>query len=163
MSNSIASVSSAPTLFAVVATYQVWENYFSDVPADGRWKAKGGHEVVVHEGLTLEQTQMLAGGALDAMVRVSAPESDEYMHYDLIAWELVSLDANLIREVTSLIENCDGDLGYARYCCEYGEFAFDWVCRRDPSLLSPYANEWGAPDIMRIMGLTYPNMVACSA
>ena len=159
MTNSIASVSSAPTMFAVVAVFQVWENYFNEVPADGRWKAKGGYEVVVHEGLTLDQVQLLNGAPLEAMVRVSAPESDEYMQYDLIEWELVALDSELIEEVHTLLATHD-DLGYARFCCTKGEFAFDWVCRRDPSLLSPFANSWNAHDIVRIMGVKYPTQAA---
>ena len=144
------------TLFAVIGSFQTWENYSDEPVTAPYWKAKGEHVVIIHEGLTLEQVQLLGTDTLDMMFEVSTPRSDEYFDFTGGDWRLVTLDAALIEYVRELIASEGDDLGYTRYLCKHGEFAFDWAVRQEPSLVSGFSGSWNAFDIMRIMGHVMP-------
>lgn len=158
MNNSAAAF--APTLFAIVASYQTYENYSDNPVTAPYWKAKGGTEVVVHKGLTCDQVQLLGTTVMDFMVAAARPEDCDYWQYTNQSWELVTLDRELIDYVRGLIEAEPNDVMYARFQCNRGEYAFDWAVNAEPSLLSGYSDTWNAGAVMRLLGLQHPDKAA---
>lgn len=140
------------TLFAIVATYQVRENYNLDDPKGAPyWKNKGASEVVSHEGMTLDALNALSLEEKEAMVLADTPESDEYYAYDLHDWEIITLNSALVEDVRALLAENGGDIGYAKFSCEHGEYAFDWACRQEPAMLEAHRNSWNGWEVDRIL------------
>ena len=152
----MSTVTIAPTLFAIIASYQVHENYSDDPVTNPYWKAKGGQEVVVHKGLTCDQVQLLGTNVMDFMVAAARPENCDYWQYSRQSWELVSLNYALIDYVRGLIEAEPNDVMYARFNCKFGEYAFDWAVNAEPSLVSGYSDTWNAGAVMQLLGLQRP-------
>ena len=98
------------TTFALIATYQVWENYGAHAwDGEGEcpqyWKAKGGEEVIVCENLTLKDVTSLSSDDLRRMVENAAPTNDDFFTHDLIDYELVELSDSLIQKVKDFQES----------------------------------------------------------
>lgn len=139
---------SRATLFTIVSSYQVHENY------GHRWKAKGGNEVVCSPILNLEQLMLLSADEKQALVDRARPQDNDMFEYSNEHWEIVTLDADLIERVRAHIAD-EYDLGFARYTFDGTDFEFDWSCRQDSSLLASVdpdcaMNKWEIERISRI-------------
>ncbi len=98
------------TTFALIATYQVWENYGAHAwDGEGEcpqyWKAKGSEEIVVRENIPLETVCAFSADDLRRMVENAAPTSDHFFTYDLIDYELVELSDQLVQKVKDFQES----------------------------------------------------------
>lgn len=120
------------TTFSLVATYQYYENYGAhNWDGEGEcpqyWKAKGGEEQVVLEGLTLDEVvNKLNSENLARIVWENELESDHYNRYELLSYQLVEISERTLRELFNhLCETDEYDLSYIRYCWEGGEHQFD--------------------------------------
>jgi len=93
------------------------------------WKAKGGDEILVTV-LSHEQVIELGTDKLSQMASDSLPESSMAYEYNLLDWELVELNGELVKTVKKLIDQST-DLGYTKY--EFGNDAtWDWAVKQLP-------------------------------
>lgn len=98
------------TKFALIAAYQVWENYAAH-EWDGTgacpqyWKAKGSEEVVVRAQMTLDEVLSLSSKEIMKMVEDAAPTDDEFFFHDLIDYELVELSNSLVEDVKDFMSS----------------------------------------------------------
>lgn len=114
------------TTFNVVAVFQVWENYGAHA-WDGKgscpqyWKAKGGHEVVVKEGLSISEAAELGSEGLHNMVMdyVNAGAEDrevhdsEYFRFDLIDFSLEEMSESVVEKVyEAVVAERDREYGW---------------------------------------------------
>lgn len=122
--------------FALVATYQYYENYaFHDWDGEGecpaRWKSKGNHEEVIRNNLNIDEVISLGDSGLYKLIcesELGTFTSDNCTSYHLLDWELIKLDAELVNKVkTMLSESQDTDFGFVRYQYHGTMFAFDWA------------------------------------
>lgn len=120
------------TKFALIAHYQYYENY---AVHDGGecWKAKGGHEEVIKESLTLDEVQKLGMTGLTRLVEESKygmHYSNEAASWDLINWHLTELSDHTVENVFEQLKS--GGLLYLDCAClDYeSEFAFNWALEK---------------------------------
>ena len=124
---------SVETTFSLVATFQVWENYGAhDWDGKGEcpqyWKAKGGHEVVIAEGLSVADamrgSEYLRGMVMD-YINAGAEDREihdsEYYRYDLIDWSLEERSESVVSEV---YEAAVAGINEGWYEGEYGYFVY---------------------------------------
>lgn len=106
------------TQYALITYYQVWENYGAH-NWDGKgecpqyWKAKDGHEEVDHNINTFDVD------VLREKATALQPESNEYIRFDLVDWELVNVEehySSVVEAISEAFQQGETDLGYVRYC-----------------------------------------------
>lgn len=117
--------------YILIAYYQVWENYGAH-SWDGEgecpqyWKAKGGHEEVERNINTFDVDVLREKAA------ALQPESNEYIRFDLVDWELVNVEehySSVVEAISEAFQQGETDLGYVRYC--YGsETIFNTIVAR---------------------------------
>ena len=119
------------TNYAIIAYYQVWENYGAhNWSGEGEcpqyWKPKGGLEEVDCNIDTFDVD------VLRKKVEALQPECNEYMRFDLIDWELVNIDEHytpVVDAISKAFQEGETDLGYVCYC--YGsETIFNTIVAR---------------------------------
>lgn len=104
------------TTFALVAIFQVYENYSFN--ADGsavtgnsaHWKAKGGEEFVVADGLSVDDVAEMGQIGGESMVRdciannPNCPGNNEYFQHSLIDWEYCERSEAVVSKVLEIVE-----------------------------------------------------------
>ena len=128
------------TTFALVATYQYYENYAFDADgspltgADAHWKPKGGHEAVIATGITVAEASSGDVAHWKALIAEHGPKDNDVCEFGLIDWELVALDSALVEEVREFVESHGSeDPGYVEFCWgndKGTEYAFAWACEQ---------------------------------
>lgn len=122
------------TTFNVVAVFQYWENYGAhDWDGKGEcpqyWKAKGGHEVVVKEGLTVAEAAELGGEGLKELVDnyVNSGAEDREVHdtyyarYDLLSYFLDERSDAVVERVFEFVAKFEDE----PYNSEWGHLVFN--------------------------------------
>jgi len=147
-------MTASATQFAIVAVFQVRENYAAHDGFTGEyyWKCKGGEEAV-SDLMSLDTLMGMDQAAKEALVASIAPESNDYYEHTLIDWEIVSLDSESANRVADFIAESPGeDIDFLRY--KFGnDFLFDWAVKQRPEIAKNTSDPFG---YARRLGIELP-------
>jgi hypothetical protein len=132
------------TTFTLIAEFQYWENYaFTDdgyVDSENPyWKPKGGHSMIVAEGLTVAQVMELGNAGLQKMVNDACETREEVQNngaaqYDLTDWVVEEYSEATLQTVLKRVQELEAKENEWSQDLDYGYFVF---CSYDMGLTEP--------------------------
>jgi hypothetical protein len=122
------------TTFSLIAEFQYYENYaFTEdgyVDSDNPyWKAKGGHSMIVAEGLSVADVMKLGNAGLKKMVDDACETRDEVQNngaaqYALIDWVVEEYSEATLQTVLERVKEKEEKAGEWTQDLDYGYFVF---------------------------------------